>query len=358
MSSLRVVLFTWAHRVHGRRWAQGLANRGIDIRVVSHGGEPIPGIDTVIIPLRKRWGKLSYIATARQAAVAAAEFNPDVIHGHYAAGFGLWAWRTPIRPKVISVWGSDVIEFPNDPLRHCLLRRILLGADAITATSQYLKRATVGMAKKLANRVEVIPFGVSIPPTVVSPPAEPPLRLCYIKAHRRIYGPDILIKALAHVRQRGHDVTLSLAGEGAMTGELRQLCTKLGVDDAVTFAGFIDNANIVDFISDHHVMVMPSHQESFGVAALEAGAAGRPVVATDIGGVREVLRPEKTGLMVPPNDVDALADAIARLAEQPPLRAELGANAREFVQNEYSWDRSLDLMIALYERLVHDKAQA
>jgi glycosyltransferase involved in cell wall biosynthesis len=250
------------------------------------------------------------------------------------------------------------MEFPNDPLRHYLLRSILLSADAITATSHFLRRATAGMAKKLADRVEVIPFGVSIPPTVVTPPAEPPLRLCYIKAHRRIYGPDILIKALAQVRERGHDVNLFLAGEGEMTGELRQLCRKLGVDDAVTFVGFIDNANIVDFISDHHVMVMPSHQESFGVAVLEAGAAGRPVIATDIGGVPEVLRPEKTGLMVPPNDVGALADAIARLAEQPQLRAELGRNAREFAQSEYSWDRSLDLMIDLYERLIREKDQA
>ncbi len=357
MKPRRIVLYTWSHRVHGQRWARGLSERGLDVRVVSHGGEKIPGIDTVIVPPRKRWGKLSYIATARQAARAAVAFDPDLIHGHYAAGFGYWAWRTRIRPKVISVWGSDVVDFPNDPIRHWLLRTILLSADAVTATSDHLKRAATMLSKKLSDRTEVIPFGVEMPASVSPPPAEPPLRLCYIKGHHYIYGPDVLLKALAQVRQRGFDVTLTLAGQGEITGELKQLCTRLGLDRAVTFSGFIDNACIYDFLSEHHVMVMPSQQEAFGVAVLEAGAAGRPVIATDVGGIREVLRHEQTGLMVPPNDVGALADAIARMAQQPELRNNLGTGAREFVRSEFIWRRSLDLMIDLYERLIHEGAE-
>lgn len=357
MRPRRVVLYTWSHRVHGRRWARGLSERGLDIRVISHGGEKIPGIDTVVIPPRKRWGKLSYIATAGQATRAAADFEPDLVHGHYAAGFGYWAWRTAIRPRVISVWGSDVVDFPNDPIRHWLLRRILLSADAVTATSEFLARA-VGPFLTGSHRLEVIPFGVSVPGSTSEIPSSGHFRVCFLKAHARKYGPDVLLHALAEVRRRGVEVTASLAGEGEWTPFLRQMSHQLGLDQAVVFTGFIDNASISEFIHRHHCMVMPSvmESESFGVAALEAAACGRPCIASRIGGVSEVIEDGHTGVLVPPQDVKALADAIVGLALNRRRCQEMGRAAYEFVKRHFTWEHSLDLMIDLYERLIHEKA--
>lgn len=352
----RVVLYAWSNKVHAQRWARGLADRGLDIRMVSHGGEPLDDIDTVVIRPRSRMGKLSYVATAGEAARAAAEFKPDIVHGHFATGFGFWTWRTPVRPKVISVWGADVIDFPNDPIRHLLVRSILRGADAVTATSDFLARATRPFLTR-GKEPAVIPFGVRLPSQIYNPLGDSVLRLCFLKPHRRKYGPDILLHALTEVHRRGYRAIVSLAGEGEFTAQLKQLAGELELGDAVSFTGFIDNSRIYDFIAGHHCMVMPSvmESESFGVAVLEAAACGRPCIASRIGGVPEVVRDGITGVMVPPGDIKALADAIVELAEDRDKCHRMGRAAYDFARENYSWDRSLDLMIDLYERLIREK---
>jgi glycosyltransferase involved in cell wall biosynthesis len=199
----------------------------------------------------------------------------------------------------------------------------------------------------------VIPFGVTLP-DVVAPFPPPPPKLCFIKAHRRKYGPEVLLRALKLVKKEIPDIKLTMAGEGEMTAELKHLTGELGLDENVDFVGFIPNDRIYSLLKGHHIMVMPSvmDSESFGVAVLEASACARPVIASRVGGVPEVLDDGNTGLLVPPGNVEALAAAIVGLARDSERCLKIGEAGRELVRNRYLWEHSLDQMARLYEKMI------
>ena len=350
MSEMRVAIFGWAHSAHVQRWVRGLKARGLKMRLVSLGGEPLPDIDTHILPRR---GRLSYFTQASQASRLAREFKPDIVHAHYASGFGWWTRKIKDTPTIVSAWGADVIDFPSNSLKRSLLRSVLKGTDHITATSRMLKQATVAILPEIEGKTTVIPFGVTIPHEDIPAPPDQPLRLCFIKAHRRKYGPDILLQALALARKSNPEIVLDMAGQGEMTSHLKAMCHRLGIEKAVNFVGYIPPEEIYSFLSQHHIMVMPSvmASESFGVAVLEASACGRPVIASRIGGVPEVVRDGETGLLVPPGEVQNLTEAILALAADRERREKMGLAGRKFVSENYLWEKSLDAMIELYERV-------
>ncbi len=352
MTCKRVLIFGWAKSVHVRRWAQGLSGRGLQVKVVSLGHEQVPGVETVNVA---ELSKIAYIIRSGKAVKEARQFDPDIVNVHYASGFGIWMMRAKIRPSVVSVWGSDVTALPANPLLKNIVKRTLVKADAITATSKDLKQSVLNIDPAFAAKTSVIPFGVDIPEIVTEPPPLPPLRLCYLKKHEMIYGPDVLLRAIVRVKEKMPDVKLSMASFGSLTEMLRKMIVDLGLEKNVEITGWLDYDSVHDFILKHHIVVMPSLREAFGVAALDAAAAGRPVVATNVGGIPEAVVHGKTGLLVPAGDDAKLAEAILELAGDPKKLAAMGRAGYEFVRQEYSWEKSLDKMIDLYERLVHEK---
>jgi glycosyltransferase involved in cell wall biosynthesis len=331
-----------------------MQGRGYRVRVVSLGGSPIENIDTVILPRR---GKISFLALAGRAARQARRFAPHVAHAHYATGYGLWAMRSRIRPLIVSAWGSDVIDFPSNPFKRMLIRKVLTRADRVTVTGRYLKEVVCRLAPGIEPGPAVIPFGVEIPKAPPPLPA-PPVRLCYPKAHYPYYGPQVLLEAMAALKRAGGDIRLSMAGSGPMTDDLKKLADRLGLADAVTFAGFVPPEKMYAFIAEHHLVVMPSLREAFGVAALEAGACARAVVASDVGGLPEVVREGETGRLVPPNDPSKLAEAITELATDRPGLETMGRAGYRLVKDNYSQDKSLDMMAELYEQAIDEKNQS
>jgi len=152
------------------------------------------------------------------------------------------------------------------------------------------------------------------------------------------------------------DITITIAGTGEMTPRLKELAVSLKVDSHVDFVGLVDHSEVYALLEKHHIMVMPSLQEAFGVAALEASACGRPVIASRVGGVPEVVEDGVTGLLVPPGDVGALAEAIVGLARDRERCERMGRAGREMVRQRYRWEHSLDMMSELYESLIDGQA--
>ena len=335
-----------------QRWSRSLTERDWAVRVVSPGDEPIDGVETIILPRR---GFLSYLTQANAAARHVRSFNPDIVHVHYAGGPGLWGLRSGIHPLVVSVWGADVIDLPTRFWSRLLVKRVLSKADWITATSDMLHRASVSLCPDTANKTTTIPFGVEIPEAASNLPAGP-VKLCYIKNHKPKYGPDLLLKAMCEVRQSLPDVHLTMAGTGPMTEQLKLLSRKLNLDDIVDFVGYVDNRLIYSLLQGHHIMIMPSIMESetFGVAALEAAACARPVIASRVGGVPEVVQDGVTGLLLPPGDIPALVNAITTLAKDSAACERMGKAGYAFARERYSWERSLDMMIDVYRKVRHD----
>ncbi len=355
MEVKRVVIFGWSGSVHVQRWARGLTSRGVQVKVISLGDDPIQGIETVNLP---RTGKFAYFKYAGLAAAEAKKFRPDIINVHYAAGFGIWLVRTGFRPSVVSVWGTDVVDLPDNPLFKAVIKRTLRKADAIAATSRNLRDAVIKVAPATERKICVIPFGVNVPDAITALPPLPPLRLCFIKNHKMIYGPDVLLRAIARVKKKIPDVQVSIASEGEATELIIKMMVDLDLQKNVTLTGQIDNKDINAFIAKHHMMIMPSLREAFGVAALDASASGRPVIASRIGGIPEVVVDGETGILVPPGDVIPLADAIIKLAGEPDTVTRMGRAGYEFVKANYTWEKSLDMMIDLYERLIRERKKS
>ena len=351
MSNRRILIFGYAGSIHVIRWAKGLQARGSEIKVVSMGGDQIDGVETAILP---RSSRASFVFRERAALREARQFNPDIVHGHYATGYGLWASRVRFAPTILTAWGSDILIFPANAARRALLKNILRHVSHITVPSRFLEKNIKRLCPQCQGRMSVVPFGVDLPDHPPELPELPPLRLAFTKAHMDIYGPDILLRAMANVVEARPDTQLSLAGHGPMTDTLRELAKSLAIDKNVIFTGYIDNREIYSFLKQHHAVVMPSLSESFGVAALEAGACGRPVVASRVGGIPEVVVDGKTGLLVPPGDADALAGAILRLADDREKMAAMGRQGYEFVRENFTWEESLDMMAALYEWVIDE----
>lgn len=346
MARGRIVLLGWADSTHIQRWATGLVARGYEITVVSVGGAPIPGIETIVYP---RGSKGAYLKYSLRATNDVRAHKPDIVHCHYASGFGLWTQLIGHRPTIVSVWGSDVIGVSG--IEKWLVQRTLNRADWVCATGEFLKQAALAVTPGIASKTSVIPFGIT-PPAETKPLPLGPVKVCFLKEHRPIYGPDTLVEAFAKARTRVPDLRLSLAGSGPMEAALKALLEELGISNAVDFPGYLTREQVVDYLSNHHILAMPSRMESFGVAALEAAACARPVIASNVGGIPEVVCDGKTGILVKPGDIDALASAIVKLASDRELMLRMGNAGRNFVIEKYQWEKSLDLMCDLYERLI------
>ncbi len=352
MKNKRIVIIGWADSIHVQRWCAGLAKRGFSIKLISVGGSTLDSVETVILP---RSGKFSYLTNLSQATKEARNFSPDLINIHYVAGNGLLGLWTKIHPMVSSVWGSDIDTNANSRPVNWIVKKVLKKSDHITVTSHYLKSKVEQRLDRLTRPITVIPFGVEMPVEAGPVLAPRPFKICYLKDHKPVYGADILIKALPQVIKEVPEVYVTIAGkENDYTGHLKKLVAENKLEKNISFVGQINHDKVYSFISEHHVLVMPSRFEGFGVAAAECSACARAVIATNVGGIPEIVIDGKTGILVPPDDDQGLADAILKLANDVDLCHKMGRAGREFVQQNYPWENSLDLMSRLYERLIHE----
>ncbi|MGY1805399.1 glycosyltransferase family 4 protein [Blastococcus sp. SYSU D00922] len=211
-----------------------------------------------------------------------------------------------------------------------LLLAPLLAAHLVLANSEgTLAWIRSSLGERMARRSRVLHNGVREPsrtPASSAGPEAGPHRLVVVGRLSAIKGQDIAIRATALVRRAGYDVTLTLVGDGYPGYEdlvegLHRLAADEGVADITVFTGFRDPT---PYVADADVVLMPSRVESFGLVAVEALLLGRPVVATRIGGLPEVIKHGETGVLVEPDDPQALADAVIHLLEHPEQADALG----------------------------------
>jgi glycosyltransferase involved in cell wall biosynthesis len=350
---MRVLLVANANSIHTRRWALGLEGRGYTVGVASDAAAPDLPVPTFpLAPLKA--GRLNLPVLAGQLRGALRAFSPDIVHAHYVSHYGLVAALAGASPLAMSVWGADVEVFPaRSALNRTLLRWTLGRAARVTASSRYLADVT---RRYLApgRPVEVVPFGIDLqlfsPAAGAVVPVPPPLRLVSNKHLEPVYGGDLLLQAVAELAP-DLDLVVEILGEGSWRAHLTALAGELGLADRVRLPGALPPEGVRDVLRRSHIAVFPSRRESFGVATLEASAAGLPVVATRVGGLSEVVDEPRTGLLVPPEDPGALAAAIRALAEDSGQRRAMGEAGVEWVRERYSWDCALDMMGGLYTEM-------
>ena len=165
-------------------------------------------------------------------------------------------------------------------------------------------------------------------------------------------GHRYLLQAMAALRQGNRQIRLIIFGEGYLGNQLRAQASSLGLGSTVQFAGFREDLD--DFIACFDLFVHPALAEGLGVATLKAAAAGLPVVGFQAGGLAEAVAHEKTGLLVPAEDIEALQNAITTLIDDDDMRQRFGAAGRIRMQQEFSIDTMANQHIDVYESVRDD----
>lgn len=259
------------------------------------------------------------LAGFRRAAKRAAR-GADLVHAHWlpAGAIALSLGK----PYVVQLWGTDVVLARRVPW---VARPILRRARVVICPS----RALADAARTLGGaRIRVIPSGVDLPESV-GEEAQPPEVLFAGRL-----SPE---KGILELVEAAAGMKLVVAGDGPLRARIPEAL------------GFVPHAELERLYARAAVVACPSHREGFGVACAEAMAHGRPVVASAVGGLLDLVVEGETGILVPPRDVSALRSALERLLADPDLRRRFGEAGRERVRRHFSWEAATAATLEAYD---------
>jgi glycosyltransferase involved in cell wall biosynthesis len=302
---------------------RAVRERGVEVDVVSPAAFPHFGVaygGGITQNLRAAPWKLAFVpgfVAAYSVAARRVARDADLVHAHWIPS--ALAARATGKPYVLQVWGTDVELARRAPL---LVRPLLRGARAVIAASRFLADEARSLG---ARRVEVIPAGVEIPERVAEPD-DPP--------HVLFAGRLSEEKGILEFVDATEGLPRVIVGDGPLRAR---------VPEAQPFAA-------PDAVGAHYeraaVVAVPSRREGYGMTAREAMAYGRAVVASDVGGLRDLA---DASVLVPPRDVGALRTAVERLLGDAAERGRLGAAGRRVAEERFSDAAAAEKLVALYE---------
>ncbi len=303
-------------------------------------------------PLKKpTHSKLDYLANLVAVKKIVHIVRPQILHAHYATSYGLLGAFTNFHPFIITTWGQDILDFPRGSVLHKkLLEWNLSRADVVTALSRQLVKATNGYLPK-GRSTHLTFFGVDMDQfRPIDRPERKEITIGIIKMLEPKYGIECLIRAFSLVQRKIDHLRLLIVGDGSLREKLEKLAGELDVSDRATFVGKIPHSLVPYWLAQMDVFVCSSIHESetFGVVVAEASAMETPVIASRIGGLPEVVQDGITGFLVPPANVEEMADKMERLASDSQLREKMGKAGREFIKQNYEWEKCVREMEAVY----------
>ena len=306
-----------------------LRGRGVEVDVLAPGaGYRDYGLaygGGMAANLRRRPWAAPLMLLSMWRALRRAARGADLVHAHWLLTAAVA--RFGGRPFVVTLHGSGSAgRFSDVELaehRPRLVRSLLRPAAAVICVSE----TVAGPVRAAGVEAVVIPNGVRIPDEVAGP-AEPP-EVLYVGRLSPEKNVDTLVEAVG-------DLNLVVAGDGPLRER---------VPNAL---GSVPHAEVERLLERASVVVAPCEREGFGLAAAEAMAFGRPVVAAAGGALLELVTDEETGLLVPPRDVAALRSAVERLLADPELRERLGRAARARARERFGWDAVIDRTLEVY----------
>lgn len=341
--------------------ANYLHNRGHSVFVASSGGaleaELLSDIKRIRVALNtKSEASIKIWLTALRLRRFIKDENIQIIHAQtrvaqFAAHFiskltgipYVVTWHGYYRPhffrRLFPCWGKRTIVISQSVLRHLVdvfkrdedkVRLILNGVDVLKFKNDYSPSQKEDIKRR---------YGLKNGPVIgiIS-------RLAPDKGH--IY----LIEAFKELLKQIPDAQLAIIGDGRLKSELKRRVVKLGIDNAVSF--FDETLDTKLFLAIMNIFTRPSTSEAFGLGVVEAMLMGLPVVATDVGGMKDILNQGKFGILVPPKDVGALKDALARVLTDLRLAKKLGEAARVHALENFSADRMAAQIEQVYQEVI------
>lgn len=316
-------------------------------------------------------------ALTRRILEVAEDWQPQILHAHSPALNGLAALRAgrrlgiPVVYEVRAFWEDAAVDHGTTregSLRYRLTRRlesrVLRKADAVTTICEGLKREIEGRGIGAKN-VTVIPNAVDIErfehaagrelPAALGRKLRDAVVLAFIGSFYAYEGLDLLLKALPRIRERHPQTQVLLVGGGPQEDALKRLSASLDIEDAVTFAGRVAPVEVPAYYHAADLLVYPRRSMRLTelvtpLKPLEAMAYGRPVLASDVGGHRELIRPQENGVLFKSGDAEDLAVAVSRLHEHPETWKAMIAAGKAFVRSERNWKVSVARYQGVYSR--------
>jgi len=360
----------------------GLAKRGYETTLVA--GSLAPGEDSMafvadelgvdvvrIDELHREISPARDVVAAIRLARLIRKLRPHILHTHTAKAGAVGRAAALLAgnarpPVVVHTFHGHVLRGYFDPVRarafRQLERTLARSTTALVAVSPQVRDDLVELDVAPATRFAVVRLGIELDQRVASGSngrgetrrvlgiGEGPFTVGWIGRMTGIKRTDDVLLAFKSLRERGIDARLCLVGDGPDRNEVERRAHELGVMRETLFLGYQEQ--VASLFAAFDVFILPSANEGTPVTAIEALAAGKPVVATRVGGIPDVVRDGEDGFLVAPGDVDAIAERLAQLATDPQLRARMGEAARARVRERYSVERLVDDVDRLYRSLL------
>lgn len=349
---------------HTKKWCDFFKKRGYEISVISLNGGEIDGVKVYdfsanVEDLKNEniSKKSGYLGNIKEIKKLVHKIKPDILHAQYASSYGLIGSLVGYHPYIISVWGTDIYDFPNNGfIQKNIIKFNFRKADYIFSNSRDMAKE----ANKYTNKhVDVTFFGVDMDrfkPMEVQ--KEDAFVIGIIKSLENKYGIEYLLKAFKMVKEEykdgfnGKNIVLKIGGSGSQMENLVNLTKELELED-VEFLGRVSPENVAKTFNSFDVTVFPSLREGFGVAAIESEACEVPVIVTNVGGHPESLLNNETGIIVEPKSPEQLRDAIVKLMKDEELRLLMGKKGREFVRDNYEVNSNFSDIEKIYDSIIN-----
>lgn len=346
---------------HTIKWCDYFKKRGYNIHVLSLNGGKIDGVtvhnfDANVVEQRnkgllKKMGRIKFIGEMKRTLK---EINPDLLHAQYASSYGFLGTLLKKHPYAISVWGTDIYEFPNNGfVQKQIIKHNFRKADYIFTNSRAMAREV----NKYTNKnVDVTFFGVDMErfkPVKVE--KDDTFVVGIVKSLEKRYGIEYLIKAFKLLKDEypNKKLLLKIGGSGQNSDNLVNLVDELDLKNEVEFLGRIAPDNIAKTFCSFDVTVFPSLREGFGVAAIESQACEVPVIVTNVGGHPESLDNNKTGFIVESKNPEQIKEKIVTLMNDEKLRKDMGKQGRKFVKANYEVNQNFHDIEELYNKILN-----
>jgi glycosyltransferase involved in cell wall biosynthesis len=198
------------------------------------------------------------------------------------------------------------------------------------------------------NSLVTVRYGIGNIPVSLANHALNPVRLIMVARFNEQKDQVTLLKAIAQLNN--HSFHLDLIGSGPSWESCKNLAKSLAIEDKVSFLG--DRRDVPDLLAKSQIFILSTNYEGLPISILESMRSGLPVVATSVNGIPEEVEHGKTGLLVPRQDVQALADALQTLIQSPEIRQQMGKAGRQKFEQEFTVDRMIDETKAIYEKIL------
>ncbi len=282
----------------------------------------------------------------------------DIIHVHWPFPLGIAGYfgaKVSQGKLVLKFYSAELVFALKGPfLFKKILKSIIKKADLIVANSTYTKNLLQSYYPEI--QAEVIPEGFSVVPKMSKKKEENFKRILFVGRLVERKGVEYLIRAIPLVAEE-LEVKLDIVGDGELAPELRELSVRLGVKNRVNFAGRVNEELLERYYQNCNLFVLPAivdrkgDTEGLGMVLVEALSYGKPVIASAVGGIVDIVEDQKTGLLVPEKDEKALAQAIVAILKNPARAEELASAGFQHIEKYFDWDKIVNKTLTLYNQI-------